>query len=205
MCHICCSLFSNEAMELSRLKDHLNRLHPSKLNSYFKKMKANSEKQRNMKDLFANRDMRLENGLTASSNLSLMIANLEVIETVMCQSSTSVLSTIPLNNDMAQRLIDKMGDDVESQLVQILSRTDHALQIDESTARDNEALLMGYVSRHKGHVVICGCKGFYEHKEIPVKNFIQCVNDGSPAMVGRLQGLISLMKREIPGVKRFIL
>ena len=70
----------------------------------------------------------------------------EVIETVMCQSSTPVLSTVPLSNDTVQRCIDEMGDDVESQLVQILSRTDHALQIDESTVRDNEALLMGSVS-----------------------------------------------------------
>ena len=60
----------------------------------------------------------------------------EVIEKVMCQSSTLVLSTVPLSND-------KMGDDVESQLVQILSRTDHVLQIDEPTVRDNEALSMG--------------------------------------------------------------
>ena len=68
-----------------------------------------------------------------------------VIEMVMCQSSTPVLSTIPLSNDTVQRRNDEMGDDVESQLVQILSKTDHALQIDESTFRDNEALLMGYV------------------------------------------------------------
>ena len=67
----------------------------------------------------------------------------EVIETVMCQSSTPVLSTIPLSNDTVQRRIDEMGDDVESQLVQILSKTDHALQIDESTVRVNEALLKG--------------------------------------------------------------
>ena len=63
----------------------------------------------------------------------------------MCQSSTSVLSTIPLSKDTVQRRIDEMEDDFESQLVQILSKTDHALQIDESTVRDNEALLMGYV------------------------------------------------------------
>ena len=162
MCLICGSLFSNEAMKPSRLKDHLTRLHPSKLNKEnFKKIKADWVKQGNIKTLFAKRDICLENGLTASYNISLMIAKTgsphtigekfilpcvkEVIETVMCQSSTPVLSTVPLSNDTVQRRIDEMGDDVESQLVQILSRTDHALQIDESTVRDNEALLMGYV------------------------------------------------------------
>ena len=69
----------------------------------------------------------------------------EVIETVMCQSSTPVLSSIPLSNDTVQLRIDEMADDVESQQLQILSKTDHALQIDESKVRDNEALLMGYV------------------------------------------------------------
>ena len=53
-----------------------------------------------------------------------------------------VLGTIPLSNGTVQRRIDEMGDDVESQLVQILSKTDHAFQIDESTVRDNEALLI---------------------------------------------------------------
>ena len=67
----------------------------------------------------------------------------EVLETVICQSSTPVLSTVPLSNDTIQRRIDEMGDDVDSQLVHILSKTDHALQIDESTVGDNKALLMG--------------------------------------------------------------
>ena len=128
-CLICGSLFSNEALKPSRLKDHLTRLHSSKLNADFKKIIADWEKQRNIKALFAKRDIRLENGLTASYNISLMIARTgtphtideklilpcvkEVIETVMCQSSTPVLSTIPLSNDTVQRRIDEMGDDVE--------------------------------------------------------------------------------------------
>ena len=52
MCLICDSLFSNEAM---KLKDHLTRLHSSKLNVDFKKIKADCEKQINMKALFAKR------------------------------------------------------------------------------------------------------------------------------------------------------
>ena len=235
MCLICGSLFSNEAMKPSRLKDHLTRLHPSKLNADFKKIKADWEKQRNIKALFAKRDIRLENGLTASYNISLMIAKTgmphtigeklilpcvkEVIETVMCQSSTPVLSTVPLSNDTVQRRIDEMGDEVESQLVQILSRTDHALQIDESTIRDNEALLMGYVrfvheketkeemlfvislpSDTKAISLFEAVKDFYEVKGIPMQNIIQCATDGAPAMVGRHRGFIALMKREIPGL-----
>ena len=157
MCLICGSLFSNEAMKPSRLKDQLTRLHSSKLNADFKKIRADWGNKRNIKALFAKIDIRLENGLTASYNILLMIARTgkphtideklilpcvkEVIETVMCQSSTPVLSTVALSNDTVQRRINEMGDDVESQLVQILSKTDYALQIDESTVRGNEAVI----------------------------------------------------------------
>ena len=85
-----------------------------------------------------------------------------------------------------------MGDNVELQLVQILSRTDHALQIEEATVRDNEAKLMGYVrfvyekeTREEMLFVISlttdtraislfeAVKDFYEDKGIPMKNIIQ--------------------------------
>ena len=128
MCLICGSLFSNEAMKPSRLKDQLTRLHSSKLNADFKKIRADWGNKRNIKALFAKIDIRLENGLTASYNILLMIARTgkphtideklilpcvkEVIETVMCQSSTPVLSTVALSNDTVQRRINEMGDDV---------------------------------------------------------------------------------------------
>ena len=97
----------------------------------------------------------------------------------------------PLSNDTVQQRIHEMGDYIEAQLVQILSRTDHALQIDESTIRDNEALLMGYVqfvhekeTRQEMLFVITlpadtqaaslfeAVKDFYEDKGIPMKNHI---------------------------------
>ena len=93
MCLICGSLFSNEAMKPSRLKDHLTRLHSSKLNADFKKIEVDWEKERHIKALFAKRDIRLENGLTASYNISLMVARtgtrilLVKIYIAVCQGS----------------------------------------------------------------------------------------------------------------------
>ena len=117
----------------------------------------------------------------------------------MCQSSTQVLSTEPLSNDTLQRRIDEMGDEVKSQLVQILSRTDHVLQINESTIRDNEAILMGYVrfvheketkeemlfvislpSDTKAISLFEAVKDFYEDKGIPMQNIKQCATDEAP-------------------------
>ena len=54
LCLICSRLFSKEAMKPRGLKDHHTRLHPSKLNADFKKMKTDSEKQINIKTLFFN-------------------------------------------------------------------------------------------------------------------------------------------------------
>ncbi|KAI6661423.1 Scan domain-containing protein 3-like protein [Oopsacas minuta] len=124
------------------------------------------------------------------------------------------LSTVPLSNETVQRRIDEIGDDVESQLVQILPRIDHAIQIDVSTVRGNEALLMGYVrfvhekeakeemlfvislpAETKAMSLFVAVKDFYEDKEIAMKKIIQCATDGASAMVGQL-----LMKREIPDV-----
>ena len=38
MCFVCGSIFSNEAMKPSQLQDHLNRMHPNKIGSDFKKL-----------------------------------------------------------------------------------------------------------------------------------------------------------------------
>lgn len=46
MCLICQKIFSNEAMEPSKLQDHFNEIHPDKKNkdvSYFQDMKKKNE------------------------------------------------------------------------------------------------------------------------------------------------------------------
>ena len=170
--------------------------------------------------------MQLERGVIASYSISLMIAktakphidgkNLvlptvkEVIETVMDQSSASVLKAVSLSNSTVQRRIDEMGADVEKKLVEILTTTKHSLQVDESTLRDNEALLLGYVrvihhketreemvfaltlpSDTREASIFQAAKDYYNDKGIPMNNIIQCATDGGAAMAGN----IVVMKR----------
>ena len=41
---------------------------------------------------------------------------------------------------------------------------------------------------------------FYEEKEIPMQNILQCATDGAAIMVGKHRGFIALMKKKIPGL-----
>ena len=164
MCLVCGSIFSNEAMKPSRLEDHLNRMHPNKIGSDFKKLRDEKSNQASIRSLFRQTDIcdkQQENGLIASYNIFKLIAKTakahtigedlvlptakEIIETVLQQSAFSVLRVVPLSNDSVQRRIDEMSSDVLKQLVDILSETKHSLQIDEFTLSNNESLLLGYV------------------------------------------------------------
>ena len=69
----------------------------------------------------------------------------EIIETVLQQNTSPILSAVLLSNNTVQRRIGEMSSDVLKQLVEILSISKHLLQIDESTLTDNESLLLGYV------------------------------------------------------------
>lgn len=232
-CLICESTFSNEAMKPSRMKDHLHRKHQNKLNADFKGMRDKRMKQSTIRSMFTKTDDQLEKGLLATYNISLMIAKTgsahtvaetlvlpavkEVIETVMGQNSAPVLNVMPLSNNTVQRRIDEMGRDVEDQLVQVLRSTEHSLQIDESTLRDNEVLLLGYVrfihekksreemifsillpSDTRSSTIFQAVQKYYLDNEIPISNVIQCATDGAAAMIGKYRGFIALMKREIP-------
>ena len=63
----------------------------------------------------------------------------------MHQDASSVVRSIHLSNNSVSRRIEELAIDVEQQLCKVLQTTEFALQLDESTLRDNEALLMAYV------------------------------------------------------------
>ena len=71
---VCGSIFSNGAIKLSQLQDHLNRMHPNKIGSEFKKLRDEKAKQTTIRSLFRQTDKRQEYGLIASYNISKLIA-----------------------------------------------------------------------------------------------------------------------------------
>ena len=238
MCLICKSVFSNEAMKPSRLQEHLTTKHPYKANSnlsYFQGLREQHSKRTTVVSLFKKTNIICERGQKASYALSLLIAKTgkphtigetlikpavkEVIKTVLNQDPTEVLSAVPLSNDTVTRRIDEMGQNVEMQLCEELETTHFSIQLDESTLRDNEALLLCYVRFIRGNCFVdemlfarslqTDTKGestfrvvetFFTDKEIPMANIIACATDGAPSMVGRQRGFISYLKRAVPGV-----
>ena len=55
------------------------------------------------------------------------------------------LASLPLNNNTIRRRIDEMAIDVKLQLNDILWNTKFSLALDESTVRDSEVYLLGYI------------------------------------------------------------
>ncbi|KAK2719167.1 hypothetical protein QYM36_004863 [Artemia franciscana] len=63
----------------------------------------------------------------------------------MKQNAIEITNSIPLSNSSVLQCIDEMVEDVEKQLIAHLQVKQFALQLDQSTLRDNEALLLAYV------------------------------------------------------------
>ncbi|KAK2701998.1 hypothetical protein QYM36_019385 [Artemia franciscana] len=62
-----------------------------------------------------------------------------IISSVVKQNAIEITNSIPLSNSSVSRRIDEMVEDVEKQLIAHLQVKQFALQLDESTLRDNEA------------------------------------------------------------------
>ena len=163
MCLLCKKILTNEAMKLSRLKDHLTRLHPDKADKsieFFQALKER-EAQSSINKAYAKNACPNVKGLIASYKIAFLIAKKglpfnvgeslvapavkEIISTVMEKDPTPVLRAVPLSDTTVTRRINEMGTNIEDQLCEILRNTSFSLQLDETTTSDNNALLMVYV------------------------------------------------------------
>ena len=126
-----------------------------------------------------------------------------IIPSVMRQNAIEITNSIPLSNSSVSRRIDEMVEDVEKQLIAHLHVKQFALQIGESSLRDNEALLLAYVrfnnegpkeemlfarslmTDKKGETIFNEVATYFKENNIPLKNIIACATDGAPSMTGR--------------------
>ncbi|XP_061486772.1 protein FAM200C-like [Rhineura floridana] len=237
-CVICESVLSNEAMKPSRLQDHLHKRHPDTAGcdtAVFRKLKEAFKKCHTLSSFKRKPDTDVDNGLVASYNISKIIAKCElsntvgeklvlpcvseVLTTVLKMNVTNILKSIPLSNNTVSRSIEEMSKDIGSQLCADLGNYKFGIQLDETTVRDNEALLMAYVrlikneeayeemlfcksmtTNTKGESMFEELQRYLKSKEIPMKNIISCATDGAPSMLGRHMGLIAFLRKEIPNL-----
>ncbi|XP_077301648.1 protein FAM200C-like [Arctopsyche grandis] len=168
---------------------------PSRLNEHF--LKKHPDK--NNKDIFRN-----EKGLMVSYEIAQIIAKCGAphtygeklilpairvfINNMIGQNQQEFLSSVPLSNDTVSKRIDEVANDIEIQLCEELQSKEFSLQLDESTLRDNESLLLAYVR-------------FVKNEEIIEEMlFSKLLNTDTKAMVGRHRGFILRLKNVAPNV-----
>uniref|UniRef100_UPI00358EEF9D protein FAM200C-like n=1 Tax=Myxine glutinosa TaxID=7769 RepID=UPI00358EEF9D len=112
-----------------------------------------------------------------------------------------------------------MSSYVEDKQCSELRSTHFAIQLDESTLRDSDALLLCYVrfirdqemveemlfarslqTDTKGSSIFQTLEKYFTDKNIPMENILACATDGASAMVGRQRGIIALLKNQVPSV-----
>lgn len=237
-CLLCKKTLVNSSMKPSTLSAHLNTLHAeysSKPVKFFEELKAKEEKGRpkSIEKLFSQRCQNLDNGLEASYQISSLVAKcgkphsvgerlikpaLSIFaRTVLQHKTDSAVDTIPLSNDSVRRRIDEMASDVEQQLVTNLREKKFTVQLDESTVRNSEALLMVYVrfidnGEFVEEMLFCEqltttttaadiygvYKNYMSRCNIPLENVVSCAADGAPVMIGKRNGVLKLVKDDNP-------
>ena len=234
-CLLCQQCLTNESMKPGRLALHLKTKHSAYANSdlnYFKSLKEKFAKRSTIKSLFTTQTVSVRRTLEASYEISLLIAkcgkNHTIGEDLIKPSISAFLKTVlekddkavkamPLSNNTVSRRIDEMSADIETQLVEKLKSRPFSLQMDETTLRDSEAILLAYARYiDKGEFAeeMVFCKSLetttsaadiydklnnYLHvNNIPIENITSCAADGAPVMMGKKKGCLKLMKDENP-------
>ncbi|XP_028968917.1 SCAN domain-containing protein 3-like [Galendromus occidentalis] len=237
LCLICLQVLSNESMRSCRLQHHLKSKHPQKAASpleYFESLKESFENRPRVGSLFANSRSAAIRVQRASYEISLLIAktgnNHSVGEQLIKPAIATFLKTVgqtddkevaalPLSNNTVCRRIDRMAEDIEQKLVEKLRSRSFSLQMDESTIRQSEALLMSYVryidqEDLKEEMLFCRSlettttatdiykqvREYLSEHKIPIENMVSCVADGAPAMMGRKKGCLKMLKDDNPGM-----
>ena len=223
---------SNESMRPSKLENHLHSIHKESKNKpleYFRRLRDDFRSRKTLGQIFTKQGQKKDKGLLASYEIAKIIAkagkphNLGttvilpamsvVLSTVMNQNAQHILNDIPLSNSSVSRRIDEMSWDVEAQLVSKLQVKQFAIQLDESTLRDNEALLLAYVrfidgdnlkeemlfarsleTDTKGKTIFKEVVSYFDEKNITLKDIVTCAMGGTLSTLGRYRGFTAYLK-----------
>lgn len=190
------------------------------------------DKRSTINSIFSGQAAIQSRTLEASYEISLLIAksgkNHTIGEDLIKPAISSFLKTVldkvdhdfksmPLSNNTVSRRIDEMAKHFETQLVEKLRSRKFSIQMDESTIRDSQAVLMAYVryienSEFAEEMFFCeslettttavdiynSLKNYLFETQIAIKNIISCSADGAPVMMGKKNGCLKLLKDDNP-------
>ncbi len=234
-CLLCHQCLTNESMKRGRLQAHLKAKHNNHVNSkleYFKFLKEKFEKRSTINKMFSARTTSNDRTLEASYEISLLIAKsgknhtlgedlikpaISIFLKIVLEKDDKDAKAMPLSNNTVCKRIDEMSGDVEAQLVEKLKSRKFSIQMDESTVRDSEALLMAYVryidneefvedmlfcesleSTTTAIDIYSKLKKYLDENQISMENITSCAADGAPVMMGKKKGCLKLMKDDNP-------
>ncbi|XP_014790757.1 protein ZBED8-like [Octopus bimaculoides] len=135
----------------------------------------------------------------------------------MHEKPNNIMKKVPFSDNTISRSIDEMANDVKHQLINILQCSEFSIQVAESTAVDNQCLMMVYVRYFSEDLQLCEemlftenlpldsrgatifhtLKSFLFEHNIPLSNILACASDGAPSTIGIYRSLSSLLKHEI--------
>ncbi|XP_076806256.1 SCAN domain-containing protein 3-like [Clavelina lepadiformis] len=213
MCLLCKKTLTTEAMKLSRLQDHLRRIHPDKANKsmeFFQALKK-SEARSSIRNVFAQNTCRNVKGLIASYKVSSLIAKEDLTFTA------GERLVVPAVKEIISTVMERDPAPIVQALPLMLGKTSFSVQLNETTTSDYNALLMTYVryiahgkiteelslckyleTDTKGQAIYQTLIAYLQDKSIPLVNMLVCAVDGVPSMVSMYRGLLSLLRQKIP-------
>ncbi|KFD48456.1 hypothetical protein M514_10674 [Trichuris suis] len=140
-CLNCMKMVSNESMIPSKMKKHLDSAHPDKKDKpleYYQNLWNNFGKRKTLSRMVTERSKKLDKRVIASYEISQLIAEtgnchnigesliLPAVSTIISAMTTinarGILQSIPLSNSTVSRRIDEMAEDIEEQLLLVMSK-----------------------------------------------------------------------------------
>ena len=233
LCILCGDRLSNGSMKPSKLLRHLNSKHVTSKDKpleYFERKKREHDGQEKFlrattsinenalraSFLVANRIAKAKKPFTIGEELILPFTE-NICRELLGEAAVKKIMHVPLSASTVTRRIEEIAEDIEAQLWERINRSPwYALQVDESTDIDNNAILLVYVrylyqeDMHEDLLCALSLPTNYTGAELfkSLNGYISgklkwsfCVGictDGATAMTGRLSGLISRIKEVAP-------
>mgnify|MGYP002775206681 CR=1 FL=1 len=169
-CVLCLKILSSECMLPSKLKRHLETIHPTmadKSRDFFHRKLQNLNKTKNV---FTQQASVPKNALLASFKVAYRVAKCKKPHTIaeelilpaardmanimMGESAEKLISKIPLSNNTISRRIHDIAEDLNHQLIEKIKSRDFGLQLDEATDSNDDAHLICYVRFLADNIIV---------------------------------------------------